>query len=56
MKYLQKIHLALLSNNEKLTSRFGKDYVNQNEHRESGLYNCFHERNREIIFGVILRA
>ncbi|MFT6020209.1 MAG: type IX secretion system PorP/SprF family membrane protein [Saprospiraceae bacterium] len=54
MKYLQKIQLALLSNNEKLTSRFGKDYVNQNEHRESGLYNCFHERNRKIIFCVIL--
>ncbi|MFT5802711.1 MAG: hypothetical protein ACI956_002532, partial [Nonlabens sp.] len=30
------------------------DYVNQNDHRESGLYNCFHEKNREIIFCVIL--
>ncbi|MFT5800721.1 MAG: hypothetical protein ACI956_000525 [Nonlabens sp.] len=47
-------HLALLSNNEKLTSRFGNDYVNQNNQRESGLYNCFHEKNREIIFSVIL--
>ncbi|MFT4664559.1 MAG: hypothetical protein ACI8YQ_004466 [Polaribacter sp.] len=42
------------SNNKKLTSRFGNDYVNQNDHRESGLYNRFHQRNREIIFCVIL--
>ncbi|MFT5266434.1 MAG: hypothetical protein ACI8YQ_005198, partial [Polaribacter sp.] len=35
-------------------SRFGNDYVNQNDHRESDLYNRFHQRNREIIFCVIL--
>ncbi|MFT6705634.1 MAG: hypothetical protein ACJATF_000456 [Flavobacteriales bacterium] len=46
--------LAAPGDNEKLTSRFGNDYVNQNDHRESGLYNCFHEKNREIIFVVIL--
>jgi hypothetical protein len=43
----------MLSDNEKLTSRFGNDYVKQNDHRESGLYNRFHQRNREIIFRVI---
>ncbi|MFT4667347.1 MAG: hypothetical protein ACI8YQ_000298 [Polaribacter sp.] len=44
-----------LSNNKKLTSRFGKDYVNQKDQRESDLYNPFHERNQEIIFCVMLR-
>ncbi|MFT4665248.1 MAG: hypothetical protein ACI8YQ_001871 [Polaribacter sp.] len=43
------------SDNEKLTSRFGNDYVNQNDHRESNLYNRFHQRNQEIIFCVIRR-
>ncbi|MFT4664605.1 MAG: hypothetical protein ACI9XB_001551 [Gammaproteobacteria bacterium] len=43
-----------LSDNEKLTSRFGNDYVNQNDQRESDLYNPFHQRNREIILCVIL--
>ncbi|MFT6021434.1 MAG: hypothetical protein ACI9CQ_004243, partial [Saprospiraceae bacterium] len=43
------------SNNEKLTSRFGNDYVNQNDHRKSGLHNRFHEKNREVNFSVTLR-
>ncbi|MFT6708616.1 MAG: hypothetical protein ACJATF_003478, partial [Flavobacteriales bacterium] len=29
--------------------------VNQNDHRESDLHNRFHQRNREIIFSVILK-
>ncbi|MFT7452890.1 MAG: hypothetical protein ACI9VN_003626, partial [Patescibacteria group bacterium] len=29
------------------------NYLNKNDHRESGLYNCFHEKNREIIFSVM---
>ncbi|MFT5263902.1 MAG: hypothetical protein ACI8YQ_002646, partial [Polaribacter sp.] len=39
-----------------IKSRFGNDFLNQNDHRESGLYNCFHQRNREIIFCVTLKG
>ncbi|MFT4665680.1 MAG: dienelactone hydrolase [Polaribacter sp.] len=46
--------ILMLSDNKKLTSRFGNDYVNQNDQRKSDLYNRFHQRNQGIIFCVIL--
>ncbi|MFT5266233.1 MAG: hypothetical protein ACI8YQ_004997, partial [Polaribacter sp.] len=37
----------------KFKSLFVKFYINKNDHRESDLYNRFHQRNREIILCVI---